>query len=109
MLQYWFDGPPVDFQIKPHGNSKRATPFFALPNQLGKGIVKLQLSIHQQKQYNLQLKKVAENWRQLDYRSYHETLIRLKTTGGLGISKITMFYIALCCNVSHLKVQLMLL
>ena len=28
MLQYWFDGPPVDFQIKSHGNSKCATPFF---------------------------------------------------------------------------------
>lgn len=28
MLQYWFDGPQVDFQIKPHGNSKSTTPFF---------------------------------------------------------------------------------
>ena len=28
MLQYWFDGPPVDVQIKPRGNSKGRTPFF---------------------------------------------------------------------------------
>ena len=28
MLQYWFDGPPVDVLIKPHGNSKGNTPFF---------------------------------------------------------------------------------
>ena len=28
MLQYWFDGPPIDVQIKPHGNSRGSTPFF---------------------------------------------------------------------------------
>ena len=26
MLQYWFDGPPVDVQVKPHGNSKSTVP-----------------------------------------------------------------------------------
>ena len=28
MVQYMFDGPEVDIKVKPHGNSKAATPFF---------------------------------------------------------------------------------
>ena len=28
MIQYYFDGPEVEIKIKPHGNSKSATPFF---------------------------------------------------------------------------------
>ena len=28
MVQYMFDGPEIDIQVKPHGNSKTATPFF---------------------------------------------------------------------------------
>ena len=28
MIQYWFDGPPVDIKVKPHGNSRSAQPFF---------------------------------------------------------------------------------
>ena len=28
LLQYYFDGPELDIQVKPHGNSKSSTPFF---------------------------------------------------------------------------------
>ena len=28
MLEYYFDGPEMDFKIKPHGNAKSDTPFF---------------------------------------------------------------------------------
>ena len=28
MIQYYFDGPEVEIKIKPHGNSKSASPFF---------------------------------------------------------------------------------
>ncbi len=28
LLQYYFDGPEIDIQIKPHGNSKSSSPFF---------------------------------------------------------------------------------
>ena len=28
MVQYMFDGPEMDIKVKPHGNSKTATPFF---------------------------------------------------------------------------------
>ena len=28
MIQYYFDGPKVEIKIKPHGNSKSASPFF---------------------------------------------------------------------------------
>ena len=28
MLQYMFEGPEVDIKVKPHGNSKMATPYF---------------------------------------------------------------------------------
>ena len=28
MVQYMFDGPEMDIKMKPHGNSKTATPFF---------------------------------------------------------------------------------
>ena len=28
MLQYMFDGPELDIKVKPHGNSKMATPYF---------------------------------------------------------------------------------
>ena len=28
LLQYLFEGPEVDIKVKPHGNSKKATPFF---------------------------------------------------------------------------------
>ena len=28
MLQYMFDGPEVDIKVRPHGNSKAATPYF---------------------------------------------------------------------------------
>ena len=28
MVQYMFDGPEIDIKVKPHGNSKTATPFF---------------------------------------------------------------------------------
>ena len=28
MVQYWFDGPPVELMIKPHGNSHTNKPFF---------------------------------------------------------------------------------
>ena len=28
LLQYLFDGPEVDIKVKPHGNSKKASPFF---------------------------------------------------------------------------------
>ena len=28
MIQYWFDGPPVEVKPKPHGNSHSSTPFF---------------------------------------------------------------------------------
>ena len=28
MLQYYFDGPEIEFRIKPHGNSKSSAPFF---------------------------------------------------------------------------------
>ena len=28
MIQYWFDGPPVQVMPKPHGNSKSAQPYF---------------------------------------------------------------------------------
>ena len=28
MIQYYFDGPEVEIKIKPHGNSKLASPFF---------------------------------------------------------------------------------
>ena len=85
MLQYWFDGPPVDVQIKPHGNSKGSTPFFPhSSSQLEKGTVKLQLLVCQLKPSNLQLRKVVGNWKQQDYKSYHETSIRLKTTDELA-------------------------
>ena len=28
MVQYWFDGPPVEVKVKPHGNSQTSLPFF---------------------------------------------------------------------------------
>lgn len=28
MIQYWFDGPPIEIKVKPHGNSSIGTPFF---------------------------------------------------------------------------------
>ena len=28
MVQYWFDGPPVEVKSKPHGNSRTSQPFF---------------------------------------------------------------------------------
>lgn len=28
MIQYWFDGPPVEIKVKPHGNSSIGAPFF---------------------------------------------------------------------------------
>jgi len=28
MIQYWFDGPPIEIKVKPHGNSQSGTPFF---------------------------------------------------------------------------------
>ena len=28
LMQYYFDGPEVEIKIKPHGNSKSASPFF---------------------------------------------------------------------------------
>ena len=28
MIQYYFDGPEIEIKIKPHGNSKSASPFF---------------------------------------------------------------------------------
>lgn len=27
MVQYWFDGPPVQINVKPHGNSSSSHPF----------------------------------------------------------------------------------
>ena len=28
MVQYWFDGPPVEVKVKPHGNARTNLPFF---------------------------------------------------------------------------------
>jgi len=28
MVQYWFDGPPVEVKVKPHRNSQTSLPFF---------------------------------------------------------------------------------
>ena len=28
VIQYWFDGPPVEVKVKPHGNSHSSTTFF---------------------------------------------------------------------------------
>ena len=33
-IQYWFDGPPIEVKIKPHGNSHSNTPLFCTMLQL---------------------------------------------------------------------------
>jgi len=61
VLQYWFDGSPVESKIKPHGISHTATPFFVLLNQPKKDIKKLQLPLSQQKLFSKLQKKAVEN------------------------------------------------
>lgn len=97
ILQYWFDGPPVEVQIKPHRNSKSSMPFFG---KQGKSINKLQLLINQQKQFKLLLRKVAGSWNVWGCKNYHGTLIKLKITTVLGVPRIIMFYTVLRCNAN---------
>ena len=44
LLQYIFDGPEVDIKVKPHGNSKKASPFFRIAKKTKKRIQELALS-----------------------------------------------------------------
>ena len=51
-LQYWFDRPPIDIKLKPHGNSHTATPFVCTAQSAKKDNEKSQLTLSQQKLFS---------------------------------------------------------
>ena len=107
MLQNWFDGPPVDVLIKPHGNSKGNTPFFRIAQSVRKRHREIAAVSAPTEAMQLATKESGGELEATGLQRLPRNLDQIKTIDGLGIPRMAMSYTVLCCSANHLKALLM--